>query len=88
MSLQEMLSAKKRETQNELQDMGPEIQEALAAMETFGEKLKQSGMEKRVTAVGAEAPDFALPTAGGQTFFLSQALENGPAALVFFRGKW
>jgi peroxiredoxin len=34
---------------------------------------------------GAAAPDFALPALDGSTWGLTQALQNGPIALVFFK---
>lgn len=38
--------------------------------------------------VGAEAPDFALPTADGGTLRLGEALAEGPVVLTFYRGAW
>ena len=38
--------------------------------------------------VGAEAPDFALPTADGGTLRLGEALAEGPVVLTFYRGVW
>ncbi len=35
-------------------------------------------------AIGDQAPDFTLPTAGGGSFTLSEALADGPVVLVFF----
>ena len=39
-------------------------------------------------SVGAQAPDFALPTAHGGTVRLGEALAEGPVVLVFYRGSW
>ncbi|MEM1117764.1 MAG: peroxiredoxin-like family protein [Bacteroidota bacterium] len=38
--------------------------------------------------VGAEAPDFALPGASGETVRLGDALAQGPVVLTFYRGAW
>ena len=35
--------------------------------------------------IGAEAPEFTLPSAARQTFSLFQALQQGPAVLVFLK---
>lgn len=34
--------------------------------------------------VGAKAPDFTLPAAGGGAVTLSEALKEGPVVLVFY----
>jgi hypothetical protein len=46
------------------------------------------GIEARALAVGAEAPEVALPTAQGGTWSLHESLRSGPAVLVFYRGHW
>lgn len=37
---------------------------------------------------GQQAPDFELPSTADRTVRLYDALEEGPAVIVFFRGPW
>ena len=37
---------------------------------------------------GELAPDFSLTDHNGDTFTLTEALENGPVVMTFFRGNW
>lgn len=45
-------------------------------------------IERRALAVGAKAPEIALPSSRGGTWSLAAALRDGPAVLVFYRGDW
>ncbi|OEH91200.1 peroxiredoxin-like family protein [Bacillus solimangrovi] len=38
--------------------------------------------------IGEKAPDFLLPNATGEQVQLSDALQNGPVILTFYRGDW
>ena len=38
--------------------------------------------------IGKRGPDFELPLTGGGLFALSDAAENGPVVLIFYRGHW
>jgi hypothetical protein len=38
--------------------------------------------------VGDAAPEFALPAADGSTVRLADAVADGPAIIVFYRGDW
>ena len=38
--------------------------------------------------IGTQAPDFELPVSGGGTYELSEAVQSGPVALIFYRGHW
>lgn len=44
--------------------------------------------ETTALSVGAEAPDFTLPTASGDRVRLGEALAEGPVVLTFYRGAW
>lgn len=38
--------------------------------------------------IGASAPAFSVPRAGGGNVSLAEALTKGPAAIIFYRGHW
>ena len=38
--------------------------------------------------IGDIAPDFALPRAGGGTYTLSESVEKGSVAIIFYRDHW
>lgn len=44
--------------------------------------------EERGPVIGAEAPDFSLPSAAGETVSLSAFRGEAPVVLIFFRGGW
>ena len=46
------------------------------------------GIHGRALKVGARAPGFTLPEAGGGTWSLAGHLARGPVVLVFYRGFW
>ncbi|MDE3205089.1 MAG: AhpC/TSA family protein [Acidobacteriota bacterium] len=50
--------------------------------------LESSGLAQRSLAVGALAPDFALPDATGRRVALTSLLAEGPVVLSFYRGGW
>jgi len=52
------------------------------------EELRQRFPMEQALAVGDEAPDFTLPDAHGHPVALAEALRQGPAILVFYRGGW
>ena len=45
-------------------------------------------IERTALPVGAQAPAIDLPTEGGGRWSLRDALQRGPAVLVFHRGSW
>ncbi len=50
--------------------------------------LVASGIAERALAVGATAPEFALPDVTGETLSLQTLLNQGPVVLSFYRGGW
>jgi len=52
------------------------------------EQLLASSVAANALGTGQQAPDFALPDVLGETVRLSQALEQGPVVLSFYRGGW
>lgn len=64
----------------------PEAQ--LAVMDGATAALESSGLAQRSLAVGALAPDFALPDATGRRVALTSLLAEGPVVLSFYRGGW
>lgn len=63
--------------------------ERLAISERASAELLATGIESRVLAVGALAPEFALPDAlTGKTVRSADLLALGPLVIKFFRGRW
>jgi len=63
--------------------------ERLAISERAAEALFASGIESRILAVGAPAPEFTLPDAlTGKTVRSADLLALGPLVIKFFRGRW
>lgn len=62
--------------------------DALAIMHRATEDLLHSGIMDRVLKVGAQAPAFTLPNAGGEMVRSSDLLTKGPLAVSFYRGVW
>ena len=58
-----------------------------AVMNKAAEELA-AAMPKPGLDVGTRAPDFALPSAFGETVRLSDRLTQGPVVLTFYRGAW
>lgn len=61
------------------------------------ERLQQAGTASEALRVGVPAPEFELPDDNGKMIALHRLrtagatpvlLENGPAVLLFFRGRW
>ena len=51
-------------------------------------QLINSGAAENALKEGAQAPDFALPDAGGNAVRLSHLLAQGPVVMTFYRGQW
>ena len=51
---------------------------------------EEPGTEKNAgpAVPGEKAPEFTLPDETGRSHSLSEGLERGPLALIFFRGVW
>lgn len=62
--------------------------EVIATVGAELRRLAESGIAKSALRVGAKAPDFALPEAGGGTVSLSSLLAKGPVVVTFYRGGW
>ena len=60
----------------------------LAVMDAATAALNASGLAERSLAVGAHAPEFALPDVAGADMTLSSLLARGPVVLAFYRGGW
>ena len=82
MSLQEQLDALRAQSKSRVPA------EAQAVMQRSVDELRASGIMTRVPRVGARAPDFTLPNAGGQPISLRGLLARGPAVVSFYRGRW
>ena len=52
------------------------------------ESLQASDMPAAALAIGAAAPVFELPDYNGNPVTLASLTSNGPAVLLFFRGRW
>lgn len=62
--------------------------ERMAPSERAVEELFASGIESRILAVGATAPEFELNDASGRLVRSADLLALGPLVLNFFRGRW
>lgn len=62
--------------------------ERRAVMVQANEDLRASGILNDMINIGDKAPDFTLPDINGQMVTLSEALQDGPVVLVFYRGGW
>src|SRR4051812_28482200 len=51
-------------------------------------ELADSGAAARARKPGDKAPNFELPDAHGRNFILAERLAQGPAVVVFYRGRW
>ncbi len=60
----------------------------LAGVPSPGREAPPPGIEEHSLAVGAPAPVIKLESTMGGTWSLTDALEGGPVALVFYRGDW
>lgn len=59
-----------------------------AAVKASFDRLRRDGIVERSLAVGAKAPDFALPDAVGKTVKVAELLARGPVVIAFYRGHW
>jgi len=62
--------------------------EIVSEMAAATEMLRKSGLAERAVHAGQKAPDFDLPALGGGQARLSEAIENGPVVVTFYRGAW
>jgi peroxiredoxin len=62
--------------------------ERLAVSERAVEDLFATGIEQRILAVGAKAPEFTLRDSTGRLVKSSDVLALGPLIISFFRGRW
>jgi len=62
--------------------------ERLAVGERAVEELFATGIEERILAVGAAAPEFALNDSTGRLVRSRDLLAVGPLVVKFFRGRW
>ncbi len=70
---------------NSRSKLSPEV---VAVMQNANAELLSSGIPERSSKEGSEAPNFALPDAGGRTVRLSELLARGPVVVAFYRGAW
>ena len=61
---------------------------ALAVMDAETSRLAASDLVAHALKVGDPAPDFILPDAHGEPVRLRALLNQGPVAIVFYRGGW
>ena len=47
-----------------------------------------SSLAPDAMSIGEIAPDFRLPISGGDEYVLSDAVKDGPVAIIFYRGHW
>ncbi|NVB43220.1 AhpC/TSA family protein [Pseudenhygromyxa sp. WMMC2535] len=57
-------------------------------MQAAQDELAASDILERALKVGDAAPDFSLPNAAGEQVSLAKLLENGPVAVMWYRGNW
>ena len=65
--------------------IGPE---RMAPVDRAIAELEQSGLADRTLAVGAKAPEFALPDQNGNLVSSVELLARGPLIVNFYRGRW
>lgn len=59
-----------------------------AALNILSDAYGGSRLAPQALPLGAPAPGFTLPIAGGGEVVLGELLEKGPVALIFYRGHW
>jgi hypothetical protein len=57
-------------------------------MADFTRSLKESNLLGKALRQGQRFPEFELPADTGETVRLVEILSRGPAAILFYRGKW
>jgi len=62
--------------------------ERLAVSERAVRELFDTGIEQKILAVGAQAPEFALKDSSGRPVRSADLLALGPLVIKFFRGRW
>lgn len=62
--------------------------EVLEKFTRFADYVRSLGIEASARQAGEMAPAIRLPATLGGEFDLSRTLTAGPAAVVFFRGRW
>jgi len=83
LSLQDQLDAITARTRSLVQP------DRLAISEGLGAELFATGIEDRVIALGAKAPEFTLQDSQtGKPIHSSDLLALGPVVVKFFRGRW
>jgi len=85
MTLQEQLDAMKRKYAADDSPIGADARRDMA---DFARRLKDSGLDTRALGAGQPMPDFRLPEADGGSLGLAELTARGPAAVVFYRGRW
>ncbi len=69
-------------------DQGPVLSDHDKAVMAKAEEALAKKMPSPGLKVGELAPDFTLPDAQGNPVTLSDALDDGPVILAFYRGAW
>jgi peroxiredoxin len=69
----------------EVRRMGPQFQ---TTVDSFVERLMETGAGKTAPKVGEKMPPFMLPDEHGRLVSLDELLEGGPVAIAFHRGYW
>ncbi len=63
-------------------------QETIDLYEGAIDDLGESGILDRALNVGDTVPEFALPSATGDTVTLASLIEDGPVVVTWYRGGW
>ncbi len=86
MSLQQKLDSISREFKEK---MAPTLPEGtIETMQSFQQRVADMHLEDATLKAGETFPDFRLPEGRGGEVSLRGVLAAGPAAVLFFRGKW
>jgi peroxiredoxin len=70
---------------NEVRRMGPHFQ---TAVDSFVNRLAESGAGSTAPKVGEPMPPFLLPDEQGNLVSLDDLISEGPVAIAFHRGYW
>ncbi|MBD3297643.1 MAG: hypothetical protein GF341_03230 [candidate division Zixibacteria bacterium] len=63
-------------------------QETIDLYEGAIDQLRESGILDRALNVGDTVPEFALPSATGDTVALASLIDDGPVVVTWYRGGW